>query len=86
MTIISSSVSITVADSVDDAPVYKEPAFKGVRVTNCVIVPRGTVQGHPTIDLVMHDDSGNRYVSMMTGSMLESIAAAVAGVRKRGMD
>ena len=86
MTIISSSISITVADSVDTAPKYEWHDFKGVKITNCVIIPRGTVQGKPTIDLVMHDDSGNKYVSMMTGGMLESIAAAVVGVRKRGMD
>lgn len=83
---ISNAVTINVAESVDTAPKYEWRDFKGVTITNCVIVPRGTEQGKPTIDLVMHDDSGNRYVSMMTGSMLESIAAAVAGVRKRGMD
>ena len=68
----SRNVSVKIA-SVDAAPMYNEDT-KMLKLTNCIIVERGTLQGRTTIDLQMTDAEGNKYLVMTTGRILSRIA------------
>lgn len=76
-------VRIKIVDTPDLAPNYAEqqPPVKAINIRDAVIVRRGTTTGKPTVDLVFEDDKGQQYVALTTGGLLESVAAALAGVK-----
>lgn len=69
-------VSIKIFNSPKDAPHYTLPEYKGASVDEAVIVRKGTEGGNDTVDLIFTDESGQKYVTMITGNILKSIAAA----------
>lgn len=61
-------------DAVEKGHIYS-PAdgFKAVEIDKVVVVLKGTVEGNSTIDLVLKDQDGNKFVVMVTGNLLKSI-------------
>lgn len=49
------------------------PAVKPVEVKQVVVVRNGTESGKSTVDFVMEDEAGQRFVFMVTGALLKSI-------------
>lgn len=80
---ISMAISIKLYDTPDKAPTYTG-AHVPVKINGCSIVGKGTISGNPTVDLQLVDAAGNKFLIMTTGAIMESIAAAVGGMRKRG--
>lgn len=75
---------IQIADSPKDAPNYKRmPAFKGATITNAIVVLKGTVEGRSTVDIQFEDEGGNKFVSMITGSLVKQLASIVEGAEQR---
>ena len=52
---------------------YHLPEVKAVRVVVAVVVREGTVGHNPTVDFLMEDEDGQKYVFMITGRLLKSI-------------
>lgn len=55
---------------------YKAEEYAGitaVEVDTVVVVQNGTMAGNPTVDLLLVDEKGNKYVVMVTGALLKSI-------------
>lgn len=52
---------------------YRPPVFKPIQITNVVIVQDGTEAGKPTVDIVLQDESGQKYVVMITAALLKSL-------------
>ena len=77
-------LNIKVADSIDSAPVYDIPEFTRLELREAVIVPRGTKQGNPTVDLVFTGPDGQKFVCMVTHNLLDGLAAAMRGVKRKG--
>ena len=50
-------LSVTVCNDADEA----------------VVVRKGTVGGNSTVDLVLKDESGQKFVVMLTGALVKSI-------------
>lgn len=44
-----------------------------VEIEKVVIVKDGTTAGNPTVDLVLRDQAGNRFVVMVTGRLLKAL-------------
>lgn len=44
-----------------------------VEIEKVVIVRDGTATGNPTVDLVLHDQAGNKFVVMVTGRLLKAL-------------
>ena len=59
-------------DATEKGFVYHE-GYKPVEIDTVVVVQNGTEGGNSTVDLVMHDQQGNKYVIMITGALLKSI-------------
>lgn len=52
---------------------YRPPDFKPIEIDQVVVVKKGTEEGNPTVDLVLKDADGNKFVVMVTGRLLQSI-------------
>jgi hypothetical protein len=49
------------------------PAVKPIEINQVVVVRNGTQSGRPTVDIVLQDETGQRFVCMVTGALLKSI-------------
>ena len=49
------------------------PVVKPIEVTQVVVVRKGTQPGNATVDFVLTDDTGQRFVFMVTGNLLKTI-------------
>lgn len=76
---IHNSLNITVCEDAQDAIASGfnwsavAPAMKPIEVKQVIVVRQGTVSGKPTVDFVLEDESGQRFVFMVTGALLKSI-------------
>lgn len=52
-----------------------DPAVKPIEVKQVVVVQNGTTSGNPTVDFVLEDETGQKFVFLVTGALLKSIPA-----------
>ena len=52
--------------------VYREQ-HTGLHIEEAVVVCNGTEEGNATVDLVMVDDAGNKFVTMTTVNLLKMV-------------
>ncbi len=52
---------------------YRPPVYQPVNIEKVVVVKKGTQAGNSTVDLVLVDEKGQKYVVMVTGALLRSI-------------
>lgn len=68
---------ITVCQNADDAIergyVYRQPEYRPAVIKEAVVVRDGTVEHNPTVDLIIEDEMGNKFVVMITGRLLKSL-------------
>lgn len=83
MNLGTNDINIVLADTPTDAPNYTAPEYQAANLKTAVIVGQGTVSGKPTIDFVFEDANGQKYIAMLTGALLESVAAASEGMKQR---
>jgi hypothetical protein len=79
----TNDLNIVMADTVEEAPNYEKPDYQGANLTTAVVVGNGTIAGHPTVDFVFEDEHGQKYIAMLTGGIVESLAGAVRGMKER---
>lgn len=60
-------------DAIAKGFVYREPKFTPVEIESVVVVRKGTTGGKSTVDLVLQDASGKKFVVMLTGNLIKSI-------------
>lgn len=72
-------LAVTVCADADDAIAKgydyasKGNEFKPIEITEAVVVRKGTVGGNSTVDLVLKDEKGQKFVVMLTGALVKSI-------------
>lgn len=49
------------------------PPVKPIRVQKVIVVRNGTVEGNPTVDFLLEDETGQRFVFLVTGKLLKMI-------------
>lgn len=52
---------------------YDPEKYRPVEIDKAVVVKEGTQQGNSTVDLVMIDEKGNKYVCLITGRLLKML-------------
>lgn len=73
------SVSITICDGADDAIAKgfdwrnASPPVKPIEVKQVVVVRGGMQSGAASVDFVLEDETGQRFVFMITGNLLKAI-------------
>lgn len=79
MSFISATTNLEVkvckdaADAVDQGFHYTHPEYTGLRIEKAVIVQEGTTEGHSTVDLILVDETGKKFVTMITGRLLAAL-------------
>jgi hypothetical protein len=77
----ASQLSISLVPG-DVAPRYL-PISKELVIQKAVITEKGTEGNLPLVDLVLKDDDGNEFYTMVTGRIILGLAAAIKGVNLR---
>lgn len=67
------SICEDAADAVDRGFHYTHPEYTGLRIEKAVVVQKGTTEGHSTVDLVLVDETGKKFVTMITGRLLAAL-------------
>lgn len=71
------SLKVTICEDGKDAIrhgfVYRQPVFKPINIDQVVVVKNGTETQKATVDIVLVDSTGQKYVVMMTAALLASI-------------
>lgn len=82
---MTNTLVIQIVDSPSEAPHYSRDHcdIRTATIDRAVIVCKGTVNGNPTVDIVFKDADGAEYVAMLTGSLIQNLAAAVTGAAQR---
>ena len=47
--------------------------YKPIKISQAVVVRNGTEAGRPTVDFVLTDETGQKYVVMLTGALVKAI-------------
>lgn len=78
-------LKIKIVGSPAEAPHYRRDVcdMRATKLTETVIVCKGTESGRPTVDLVFEDEQGGQYVALVTGALIEQLAGAVRGAAQR---
>ena len=79
----TNNLTIKISDSVAEAPVYVKPEYFGASLDTVNVVAKGMENGKATVDFIFTDDSGQKHIAMMTGSLVRSIVHAIDGVESR---
>lgn len=75
---VMNSLKVIICNDADDAvknghTYNRDEGYMPVEVEKVVVVRNGTVEGNSTVDLVLVDEKGNKFVVMVTGKLLKSI-------------
>ncbi len=61
------------ADAIAMGYSYSGTSIKPIEVKKVVVVRKGTEAGNPTVDFILEDETGQRFVFMVTGNLLKTI-------------
>lgn len=72
-------LDMTICDSPEDAVEkgfkYESPEYQQAHLKKAVVVRKGTVNGHSTVDLIFENNDGNKFVAMISSNLLKMIPA-----------
>lgn len=60
-------------EAIEKGFLYREPEYEGISIEQIVVVRDGTIEGNPTVDFVLKDSTGKKFVVMLTGALVKSI-------------
>jgi len=69
--------TIKIHQSIEEAPIYREPEFIGVQITGYEIVKKGMATGKVSVDVILIDEKGQKYAALTTGSLLKALVIAI---------
>jgi len=70
----TNTIQIKIFNTIAEAPHYGGKVHP-ISIDHAVIVRNGTQQGRSTVDLVFTDDTGKKYITMITARILSTIVA-----------
>lgn len=75
----TNSLNIKIVKSPDEAPNYKELEEKHspLSLDEVVVVRKGTVKKKSTVDIVLIDENGNKFITMTTGKIITALAKII---------
>jgi hypothetical protein len=71
------SLSVHIFNHPSEAPTFRPPDFLAATLDHANIVRRGTKNNLSTVDLVFVNKDGQKYVAMITGALVRSLAAMI---------
>jgi len=73
---VMNHLDVTVCKNAEEAAAkgfFYRDGIKPIEIEKVVVVQDGTKNNNSTVDLVMKDEHGNRFVVMVTGALIKSI-------------
>jgi hypothetical protein len=67
------SVCEDAEDAVEQGFIYHGETYAPIEIEKVVVVKNGTANGHSTVDFVLCDEKGNKFVVMVTGNLLKML-------------
>jgi hypothetical protein len=73
----TNDLAIKIHESSGDAINYdkenksEDGKWKQLNLKQFHIVKNGTIEGRPTVDLILEDENGQKYVAMITGRLIK---------------
>jgi hypothetical protein len=71
--ILTIAVCKDAAEATRQGYFYRPPVYLPIRISKVVVVEKGTKSGNATVDLILEDEKGQKFVCMLTGALLRSI-------------
>lgn len=75
----TNDIKLRMFNKPEEAPVYSRPVYKGASLEEAIVVRNGTTGGKATVDLIFVDETGQKYVTMITESLLNAVRIAAGG-------
>jgi hypothetical protein len=73
---LTSSLNLHVVDDAHEAIkqgfFYRPPVYKPLRIDKIVIVRNGTVNNNATVDIVLEDENGQKFITLVSMSLLKT--------------
>jgi hypothetical protein len=72
------SIALRIHQKIEDAPNYnhEKPEPKMLQLKGAEIVRNGTEGNNDTVDLVLYDKDGNKFIAMTTAALLRMVVTA----------
>lgn len=74
---VHNTLTIQVCNDANDAIqrgfVYPHPEYKPIRIKQVVVIEHGTDAGKATVDFVLEDETGQKFMFMITHQLLKNI-------------
>lgn len=61
------------SDAIRQGFLYRPPVYKPIEVKQVVVVKSGMQSGKSSVEFVLEDEKGQKYVLIMTGALLRNI-------------
>lgn len=72
------TANIKICESPDQAPNYnKIGGYKAASIEEFLIVRKGTSGNRSTVDVIFTDESGQKYMTMLSGRIVRSLAQVI---------
>lgn len=71
------SLDVRVFNDPAEAPTFREPEFRAIEIKHANIVRNGTERGRSTVDLVLEDGKGQKYMMMITGRLVKMLSTMI---------
>ena len=78
---MSIAICADAIDAIKQGYLYRPPVYMALTLDKAVVVRNGTAAGNPTVDFILKDSIGQKYVFMTTGTLLQNLAGVVKGVK-----
>ena len=82
MSKITKDLKISIV-SISEAENYKGAEVELLHISQVLLVEKGMTNGRSSVDIQCENNTGKRFVIMTTGSLIQGLASAVAGVEAR---
>jgi hypothetical protein len=70
-------LKVNVFDHPSKAPIFRPPEFLAAKIDHANVVRHGTTEDLSTVDLVFENEAGQKYVVLITGRLIRSLANIV---------
>lgn len=63
-------------DAIQKGYVYRRPEYQPINITKVVVIRDGTTEGNPSVEFLLMDEKGQKYVVGLTGALIKMIPCA----------
>lgn len=67
------SICEDASDAVRQGYFYRQPVYLPIKIIKAVVIKNGTQSGGSSVDFILEDEKGQKYVVMITGAILKAI-------------